>query len=68
MQELRLMDQIQEFIIVDTGGGVLPKLKKIPFKESRIKDVASCLSSKDKTKTLDDMEATISKRARSKYK
>ncbi len=57
----------QELVVVDVGDGILLK-PKTPFEETSIKDVASCLRYKGKAKTLDDMEAAISKGVRDKYK
>ncbi|MFV2058935.1 MAG: AbrB/MazE/SpoVT family DNA-binding domain-containing protein [Thiohalomonadales bacterium] len=50
----------QELIVIDVGDGILLK-PKAPFPESNIKDVASCLNYKGKTKSLADMEAAIKK-------
>ncbi len=57
----------QELVAIDVGDGILLK-PKTPFNETNIKDVASCLKFKGKAKTLDDMEAAISKGIRDKYK
>ncbi len=57
----------QELVAIDAGDGILLK-PKTPFEETSIKDVASCLKFKGKAKTLDDMEAAISKGIRNKYK
>ena len=57
----------QELVVVDMGDGILLKPKS-PFEETSIKDVASCLGYKGKAKTLDDMEAAISKGIMDEYK
>ncbi len=57
----------QELVVVDAGDGILLK-PKTPFEQTNIKDVASCLRFKGKSKTLDDMEAAISKGVKDKYK
>jgi len=55
----------QEFVVEDFGDGILLK-PKTPFEETNIKDVASCLKFKGKVKSLEDMEAAISKGIRGK--
>jgi len=57
----------QELVVVDVGDGILLK-PKTPFEETSIKDVASCLRYKGKSKSLDDMNAAISKGIKDKYK
>ncbi len=57
----------QELVVVDVGDGILLK-PKTPFEETAIEDVASCLRFKGKARTLDDMEAAISKGIRDKFK
>ncbi|MBL1275346.1 MAG: AbrB/MazE/SpoVT family DNA-binding domain-containing protein [Ectothiorhodospiraceae bacterium] len=57
----------QELVVVDVGDGILLK-PKTPFEETKIKDVASCLRFKGKTKTLEDMDVAISKGIMDKYK
>ncbi|NJN47686.1 MAG: AbrB/MazE/SpoVT family DNA-binding domain-containing protein [Candidatus Competibacteraceae bacterium] len=48
----------QELVVIDTGDGVLLK-PKMPFQETSINDVASCLRYEGEPKTLDDMEQAI---------
>ncbi|VAW90279.1 hypothetical protein MNBD_GAMMA17-1686 [hydrothermal vent metagenome] len=50
----------QELIIEDFGDGILLKPKN-SFEETTIKDVASCLKFKGKTKSFEDIDAAISK-------
>jgi len=57
----------QELVVVDFGDGILLK-PKAPFKETNIGDVASCLKFREKTKSLEDMEAAISKGVKDKFK
>ncbi|VAW54006.1 hypothetical protein MNBD_GAMMA07-1604 [hydrothermal vent metagenome] len=57
----------QELVVEDFGDGILLK-PKTPFEETNIKDVASCLKFRGKTKSLDDMEAAISKGIKDKFK
>ncbi len=57
----------QEFVVVDSGDGILLK-PKTPFEETNIGDVASCLKFHEKTKSLEDMEAAISKGVKDKFK
>lgn len=57
----------QELVVIDAGDGILLK-PKTPFAETSIKNVAACLKPKGNAKTLDDMEAAISKGIRDKYK
>jgi len=56
----------QELVVVDVGDGVLLK-PKTPFDVTSVKDVASCLRFKGKTRTLDDMKAAIEKGIMDKY-
>ena len=48
----------QDLIVIDTGDGVLLK-PKMPFKETTIEDVASCLKYSGEAKTLKEMEQAI---------
>ena len=57
----------QELVVIDMGDGVLLK-PKTPFPETSIKDVASCLKYKGKTKSLEDMENAIKKGVENKFK
>ncbi len=57
----------QELVVVDVGDGVLLK-PKTPFEETSVKDVASCLRFKGKTRTLDDMNTAIAKGIMDKYR
>jgi len=57
----------QELVVVDMEDGILLK-PKTPFEETSLKDVASCLRYKGKAKTLNDMEAAITKGVRNKHK
>lgn len=57
----------QELIVIDVGDGILLKPKS-PFEETDINDVASYLKFEGKAKTLDDMNAAISKGIKAKYK
>jgi len=54
----------QELQAIDTDDGILLRSAS-PFPETRMSEVASCLSFSGKTKTLEDMEAAIKKGARS---
>ena len=57
----------QELVVIDMGDGVLLK-PKTPFRETSIKDVASCLKFNGKTKSLEDMENAIKKGVEDKFK
>jgi len=57
----------QELVVVDVGDGILLK-PKTPFEKTSIKDVASCLRFKGKTRTLDDMEIALAKGVSDQYK
>ena len=57
----------QELVVVDVGDGILLK-PKTPFEETNIKNVAACLRFGGKTKTLEDMEAAISRGIKEKQK
>ncbi len=57
----------QELIVEDFGDGILLK-PKTPFKETTIKDVASYLKFSGKAKSLEDMDAAISKGITDKYR
>ena len=48
----------QDLIVIDTRDGVLLK-PKMPFQETSIEDVASCLKYSGKAKTLEEMEQAI---------
>ena len=48
----------QELIVINTDDGVLLK-PKMPFIETNIEEVASCLHYTGKTKSLEDMEEAI---------
>ena len=50
----------QELVAVDAGNGILLK-PRVPFDETSIADVASCLKFKGKPMSLDDMNAAIKK-------
>ncbi len=50
----------QEFIVLDTGEGILLKVKK-PFAPAQLDDVAGCLNYSGEAKTLDQMEDAIRK-------
>ena len=56
----------QELVVVDVGNGILLK-SKIPFDETNISDVASCLEFKGKSKSLEDMSAAIHKGIKDKF-
>jgi bifunctional DNA-binding transcriptional regulator/antitoxin component of YhaV-PrlF toxin-antitoxin module len=48
----------QELVAINTGDGILLKLKK-PFAETSLQDVAGCLKYEGTPKTLEDMENAI---------
>ncbi len=48
----------QELIAINTGDGILLKPKK-PFQETKLEDVAGCLSYEGKAKTLDELDNAI---------
>ncbi len=48
----------QEFVVIDTGDGVLLK-PKTPFLETSLENVAACLQFAGKPKSLNDMEKAI---------
>ncbi len=48
----------QELEVIDTGDGVLLK-SKTPFPKTPIEEVAGCLASAEKPKTLEEMEQAI---------
>jgi len=56
----------QELVVVDVGDGILLK-PKMPFSETKISDVASCLKYEGKSKTLDDMNSAIQKGIMDKF-
>ncbi len=53
----------QKFKAIDTGDGVLLKPEG-PFQKTDIKDVASCLRYKGRTKTIEDMNEAIAQGAK----
>lgn len=53
----------QELQAIDTDEGILLRPASA-FPETRLKEVASCLSYSGKAKTLEEMEAAIKKGAR----
>lgn len=48
----------QELIAIDTGDGILLKLKH-PFSETKLEDVAGCLHYEGEAKTLDELDDAI---------
>jgi len=56
----------QELVVVDVGNGILLK-PRVPFEETSIADVASCLKFKGKTRLIDDMNAAIQKGIKEKF-
>ena len=56
----------QELVVVDVGDGVLLK-PKMPFNETNISDVASCLKYEGKPKSLDDMNSAIQQGIKDKF-
>lgn len=46
----------QELIAIDTGDGILLKLKN-PFRETTLEDVAGCLNYVREPKSLEEIEA-----------
>ena len=48
----------QELVAIDTGDGVLLKLKN-PFQEATLEDVAGCLNYLGEPKSLEEIEAAI---------
>lgn len=52
-----------EFVVEDTGDGI--KLKPVkPYPETKIEEVLGCVNYKGPKKSLKEMEAAISERAR----
>ena len=56
----------QELVVVDVGDGILLK-PRMPFNETNISDVASCLKYEGKAKSLDDMNSAIQKGIMDKF-
>lgn len=50
----------QEFIVEDTGNGILLRPKS-PFPRTMVEEVAGCLNYTGQPKTLEDMEDAIKK-------
>ena len=48
----------QELIVIDTGDGILLKLKN-PFRETTLEDVAGCLNYVGEPKSLKEIETAI---------
>ena len=48
----------QELLLIDTGDGILLKLKT-PFAATTLSDVAGCLKFSSEAKTIEDMDAAI---------
>ncbi len=67
MRTLHHWEAGQELVVVDHGDGILLK-PKVPFTETDIEDAASCLKYNGKAKTLEEMQAAISKSVKEKYK
>jgi len=56
----------QELIVINSGDGVLLK-PKVPFEETKIEDVGSCLRYTGETKSLDDMEQAIEQGVKGRF-
>ncbi|MEM9273635.1 MAG: AbrB/MazE/SpoVT family DNA-binding domain-containing protein [Cyanobacteria bacterium P01_F01_bin.143] len=48
----------QELLAINTGDGILLKSKK-PFPETKLEEVAGCLSYEGEAKTLDELDDAI---------
>ncbi len=56
----------QELVVVDAGDGILLK-PRMPFEETNIADVASCLKYEGKPKSIDEMDASIKQGVKDKF-
>jgi bifunctional DNA-binding transcriptional regulator/antitoxin component of YhaV-PrlF toxin-antitoxin module len=58
MQKAYGMATGQEFVLIDTGDGILLKPKK-PFPQTTLSDVAGCLKYQGEPKTIEEMNDAI---------